>query len=493
MRLNRENLAALFISFILSQLYLFKSPIHPWIQGISSRDSSVFRTIALMMSKGYFPYKDTFDHKGPFLYVLEYLGMVISRESGIWLIELITLTVTFFFMYKTSRLVCGKVSSAISSLLAGALLFEYLFDGNMADEYALPCIAVSLFIFLDYLRNDKAGRFRLIIAGAGLGIVLMLRPNMISVWIVFCIFITIKLIRTKDYKRLFTMIGFFVGGMLVILVPLIIWITANNAFSFFWEAYIVFNVRYSSVDGGTLISTQWATSLSFANTSVFIMAFCSLLFQLKKKKNRSHNIAYLIYLSLTILLIGISGMHYPHYGVILIPALVYPFSTLFADIEAIDHKDVSRVILTIVSLFALSIFIAPRWLELVGKVPAVFEAKEMNSTYQDPDMNAIVELIEQHTTEDEPISVFGNQDIIYILSDRKHATRFSYINPIGHIQPEIMDEYFSQLSDELPNIIVVECGYFEDRIYSFISENDYKLEYSTSPDRSPVLEVYSHG
>lgn len=487
----REDLFALAVSFFLSIIYLFQSPLHPWIRGLPGKDSNVFRTVAFMMSKGYFPYKDTFDHKGPFLYILEYLGQMISGDSGIWMIELISLTVSAFFMYKTARLVCGKTSSVIASLLACRLLFDYLHDGNMSEEYAMPFIALALFIFLDYLINDKINVLRLILSGAGLGTVLMLRPNMISTWIVFCIYIAVRLFRAKEYKKLLVRTGWFLCGVLIVTAPMIIWIIANGAFSCFWDSYIVFNLHYSSVEGGTLISDQWATSLSFANTSIFIISFSILFYQLKETKKKWNIIIYLIYLSLTVLLIGLSGMQYGHYGVILIPALVYPLSLLFSDIEAIKQKDIRKVFLMIVSLFALSIFIVPSWLDVIARIPSIIESKDISKIEQDAELNAILDIIEEHTTEDQPISVYGNQDFIYLLSNRKHATRYSYISPIGYIQPEFMDEYFSQLSEELPNVLIVEKGFFEDRINAFIAGNNYVKEYATAADYDPRLEVYT--
>ena len=57
----------------LSFVFLFNSPLHPWIRGESTTDSSVFRTVAMMMRYGYMPYRDSFDHKGPLLYIIEFL------------------------------------------------------------------------------------------------------------------------------------------------------------------------------------------------------------------------------------------------------------------------------------------------------------------------------------------------------------------------------------------------------------------------------------
>ena len=41
--------------------------------------------------------------------------------------------------------------------------------------------------------------------------------------------------------------------------------------------------------------------------------------------------------------------------------------------------------------------------------------------------------------------------------------------------PDIMDEYWAQLKEELPPIIVVAAKHHDDNINRFLAENDYSL------------------
>ena len=72
--------------------------MHIWRDSVTGVDSSVFRTIALQMDEGIMPYRDTFDHKGPLLYLINYVGMKISFNNGIWFIEFISFFVTLVFL-----------------------------------------------------------------------------------------------------------------------------------------------------------------------------------------------------------------------------------------------------------------------------------------------------------------------------------------------------------------------------------------------------------
>ncbi len=82
-------------------------------------------------------------------------------------------------------------------------------------------------------------------------------------------------------------------------------------------------------------------------------------------------------------------------------------------------------------------------------------------------------MIDDNTTDDERISVYGNGDIIYLVSNRLHATRYSYQFPIGEIAPDIMDEYFEEMENELPSIVVIWERQADERIEDFLSEHNY--------------------
>ena len=492
-----ENLLTALFSFLFALVFLFNSPLHPWTLGEGAfRDSSVFKTIALMMENGYMPYKDTFDHKGPFLYILNFFGNKISYYRGILVIELIFIAVTFFMMYKIARLFCGKVSSVVSTLLAVTLLFSYFEGGNLAEEYAMPFIAIAIYIFLDYLKNKRINRFRMILSGVGLGAVLMLRPNMTAVWVVFCIYILFILLKKRKFRELINIVIFFAIGTAIATVPIIVWLASKNDLSYFWNDYIIFNRLYSSVEGGrALFSAKWSAFITFANTSVYIAGFFSLFYFLKNNKQRIIDIPYLIYLVITIILIVMSGMEYGHYGMVLVPAMVYPLCLLFSIIEKVEHETIRKALLMTVSLFSLSTLILPGWFELVKEVPLAYEIKHGINTEEEDDseenIKSIIGCINQYTDENDSISVYGNYNLVYVKSKRKHATLYSYQDPIGWVNPEIMDDYFGQLHVEQPKVIVVQQEKYDDRIKSFLMLNAYKKVWAEEEQDEQSLSVYA--
>ncbi len=480
---NSENLICLFIMSISAFLFLQQSPLHPWIGSDAGTDSSVFKTVALMMEHGYMPYKDSFDHKGPLLFIINFWGDRISGYRGVWVFEFLFMVTAFFMLYKIARMSCNVLTAYITAFMAISLLFTYFEGGNLTEEYAMAFITISLYIFMDYLNNDRISRLKLMLCGLCLGGVLLLRPNMISVWVVFSIVVLIRLLKEEGagkYKKILDFLTWFLIGMIIILLPIIIWLACNNALLSCWKAYIGFNRQYISAnDGIGTFAAKWISFFTFFNTIVYTASFLIQIYLCGSKK-RKFDTAYIVYMIVTLLFLCLSGMSYGHYGMILVPVVVYPLSQLFAELERLEIKQISKKLILIINIYALSSIILPNWISLVSSTASNYSNRD---SYKISDIvRTISSLIKENTTEDEAISVYGNWNIIYVISQRKHATRYSYQFPIGTVKPQIMDEYFEKLQEETPKIIIIAAGEYNDRMNSFLELNQYSLLWSENED-----------
>ena len=511
-----EDFLAVIIAGITAFFFTLQSPIHLWSTAASGTDSSVFQTVAMMMQRGVMPYSGSFDHKGILLYFINWLGRCIRPGKGVWVIEVLFLAVTFYMLYKIARLVCGRGASCVVTFLSISLLFGSYDGGNCSEEYALVFIAIATYIFVDYLRNDRISIWRYMICGACLGCALLLRPNMIGLWIVMCVGILIRFIVLKAWRQLGFAVLWFVAGLAVVLVPALVWLGVKHDLGSFWESYIVFNMKYASNGVGlNLFQDKWSAFFHFFNSTVFIAAVAALGFAIKgvpggsardsaggsardsagdsardstggSARGAALHVIFLVYLVLTLIFVGMSGMTYPHYGMILVPAVTYPLALIFGWIDVLERK-VAWVVTALVSVLALSTIVAPAWLDLLGTVP-----KRVNERYWNwvPETEQqVVSLVQEYTQEDEAISVFGNWDIIYVLSDRPHATRFSYQDPPAYVVPSLMEEYFTQLQEELPEVIVVQAGHFDEKMKEFLARNSYARVWTE--DREMDAETFA--
>jgi len=476
---NTENFILILVMAVFSFIFLLNSPLHPWIGSDSGTDSGVFQTVALMMEHGYMPYKDSFDHKGPLIYIINWLGNRISEDYGIWVIEFISLTIVFFLIYRIAHLKCRTSSSIIISFVSISLLFDYFGSGNFTEEYAMLFIAISLYIFLDYLINKRINRIRLVLCGLSFGSILLLRVNMISVWVVFCTLIFGKIVFEKTWGNLKQFILWFFIGVCIISIPIVIWLATNTALLACWEDYLVFNMIYTS-NGDW--AAKWNSYIEFLNSTIFIISFSTLAYSCKKSKDQLINISYMAYMLITLLFICISGRSYGHYGLILIPLVSYPIALLFNKIENLKDEQIANVFSTVICVYFLSTIILPTWLPLINRIPKIYTEKDRK--HISVVATTISNIIKDNTSEDETISVYGNWDYIYVRSERKHATLYSYQFPIGQVMPEIMDEYFKGLKEEQPKVIVVESRRYDenDHMSNFLNNNNYDLVWSYNVD-----------
>lgn len=481
-----EKLAVAVFILAAAFILLLKSPLHFWLRGDAETDSSVYKTVALMISRGYMPYRDSFDHKGPLTYLVNLLGMQIDSYCGVWVIEFIAICVTFAGIYKISRLRCERIISCVCVLVSGALLYDYFEGGNMVEEYAMPFIAVSLYIFLDYFLNRKINRLRLALCGGCMGAVLMLRPNMISVWIVFAVAVLIDCIKRKRAADLGNFILFFLTGFIIVVVPMLIWLAVNGCFGAFVENYIQFNMVYSAAKGQ---GDKWNAGFYFINKTLIIFSLLIVAYLCTIKDKFLHG-TYLVYLLVTLLLISMSGMPYAHYGMILVPAVAFPVAALFE--LAASEKNNKTLTLFMILYFA-GVMALPKWSVTAGDLMNKYADRSVD--HHSDMVKGVCELIDENTTDDERISVYGNGDIVYLVSNRLHATRYSYQFPIGEIAPDIMDEYFEEMENELPPIIVIWERQADERMENFIYEHNYMEIGVTQPydlGKTRVFKIAGH-
>lgn len=480
-----ETACVLVFLSVITFMFLTKSPQHIWVGSDSDIDSSVFMTIAMMMDKGYMPYRDTFDHKGPLLYLLNLWGRHIDVYRGIWFIEFISIFITFLFIYKIARLKCGKVLSCVTLFISVSLLFDFFQGGNFTEEYAMSFIALALFIFLDYFINLRISKIRLILCGLCMGGVCLLRPNMISAWIVFCIAVLVKCIQNRNLADVRKFIVFFTMGLFIIIFPIIMWLVINDSFPAFWNDYINFNFIYVFSDG---VSKRDAFLKFFTKRIVLISVLTTVYLYITD--NCFLYGTYFCYVIGSLLIISISHSAPNHYGMVLVPAVAFPIASLLYICKNKFSAMTGKLLSLFLLMYFMRILIIPLWIPFISGLPEIYNLKgeEQNSAL----VKEVCNIVSYNTQSDDKISVYGNWDIIYILSDRAHATKYSYQFPIGQIMPEIMQDYYNELGEQLPKIIVIQSGYYyDDQMEQFLNKN-YFLVWKENEDEEESTKIYMY-
>ena len=485
LKIKRFSISAICIVAVLLIAALFsltaKSQI--MIEYSDSTDSSVFLYVARSILNGEVPYRDTFDHKGPLMYLLNVIALSISPEVGLWIVELATLSAAFLIMYKLSCLFCKNTTSVFVVLSIVPALARYFDGGNLIEEYALPFIAGALYIFTDYFLNNKITKLRLVICGICLGAVLMLRINMIAVWMVMCIGVLWQCLFNRDYKRIWFFLRYFLLGLFVSIVPFLIWLMAKGALKEFWNDYFIFNLFYSS-DSERANSFAKLNSFSSFLHYMWTTIALSVTAVSYLKKKRMLDLLYLFCLLVTLLLICISGQLYSHYGMSVIPLLVAPLAYIGKSCEDSWDKDQFSNILIVICLMAYMVL--PTWQTLFDN--AVASHKDYGLDKTNTTVAAISSWIQENTSPDDKIIVCGNWNVIYNESERFAASQYSYQTPICIISEEMEKEFYEELNENKPAAIVLPSDYYAyGKMQNFIDTYGYILATNDSVAGSYAL------
>ena len=197
------------------------------------------------------------------------------------------------------------------------------------------------------------------------------------------------------------------------------------------------------------------------------------------KSKDSTNISYTFYILITLFLTTLSGRLYKHYGMVFVPLITYPIAILLKSAN-LHNKKLYNILISTMVLFVIA-------LPLVKKIYHVY--KHNNNTIP---VSTICEIVSKKTSKDDSISVFGNWDIIYVMTKRKHATKYSYQFPISEAMPSILDEYFTQLEEEQPKIIVIKNGKYLDEMKEFLKKYHYSLIWQENANIDSSALIFEH-
>lgn len=428
-----------FILVIIAIIICMMSTISPVANEYIGVDSSVFIYVAKSMQSGQVPYVNVFDHKGPLIYFINYLGIPLTNNYiGIWLIEVLFMSFNLIILFKIATMFLKDNIKAIIATIISIFSIVIFFDeGNLTEEYALPFILFSLYKFVQMIKEDNyQNKTNNILIGACLGAVLLLRPNMIAVWIVYYSYIAIKLLRRKKIKILLEMAIFSILGMLVFMLPFIIYLAYNNAISNFINEYLIFNFKYSSYKEMSIKNT--IKFFIIKDPIIILITLGYLFFIIVKEERKKWDIIItsLVFFLLSFILVVLPANHYLHYGMILIPTFIIPVSMA---ISYINNKSLNIVVL-IFSVVVLFGFISLNIIKIRNKEEDIYLK--------------ISKYVVNNTKEEDRIIVLGNRCLIYLMSNRESASKYIYQYPISNVDSNIKNDFIKELIENEPKIIV---------------------------------------
>ena len=304
----------------------------PLIHAISA-DSALFMTMGRAMRDGVVLYRDIFDHKGLYIFLINGIGAFLSRYSlnGLFLVETITICTDAFLVYQISRLYLKPEQSMFTALLFTAFGMNYFvfIGGNLVEEYALPFQLLGIYLLCKYLSDSTnpahPARYMFLHGICG-GFCLWLRANLVMMWIPFAFLVLGRELREKRFRNVWKNIGFGLLGIIVISVPVLLYGVLNNCVQEMFYAAFTFNFQYTSAHSSGMIGNMIATLLNKHETILLLLCVISCAFVWKKTASLFNRALFCLMLGFCFLAASLSGRAYWQYYAYLLPFTIPAFA-----------------------------------------------------------------------------------------------------------------------------------------------------------------------
>lgn len=209
------------IVFLLIFSYM-TSPLFPYAHGW---DSAFFQLVGAGMTRGYLPYRDFFDMKGPWLFFGEYIGQLLwYGKGGVFLMQCLSMGVAIWFCRKTyARFFGGKgIRKHLMVLLPLFVIMAVTMEGgNLTEEWSLPFLFGALYLALDFIKGQEQEHNPgyAFVYGICFGILALIRITNAVMICAIVFTITVFLIIGRRWKNLLWNAIAFLGGIAAAFVP----------------------------------------------------------------------------------------------------------------------------------------------------------------------------------------------------------------------------------------------------------------------------------
>ena len=418
---------------------------YPWTTLPTQTDSSVFLYIGKQMHMGKTPYVDLFDHKGPALYFIQFLGYTIwpgSTAGGVWIQEVLGFFIIGMLMIKISGLLTEDHRNAYLAMILVLVVcaFKLYQGGNYTEEHALLWITLSAFIFYSFFQTGIYTAWQIFVLGFSCMVVLLLQGNLITVWVAFVPLVLIRLIREKRFNEIGTCILYFLLGMAAAFLPVLLWALWNHCLKEMWNYYIVFNFAYSENMAPGFAGYLQLTKSNLTRLWPGILAMLVSLATDKKNKLQWLN---LWFFAISLILMQISGRDSLYYLLIMLPTLIIPAAGLFAVLQRILYKDRKIGKNSLIIIFCCLLMMT-----------AAIVHRNISSKKERYD-DGVVSYLKANTEPDDDVLIIGNYAWPYLAADRKTDNRFFFQWPPISVSEELFQEFLNDMEAHPSDIVIL--------------------------------------
>lgn len=285
-----------FVAFVFLLLFSYDtSPLYKWCHS----DTVNYMLEGILVEKGLVPYIDFFEHKGPLMFVIQWMGaMLTGNKIGFLLIEIPFLTVTLYGSYKIIDLFYNDQRKSIIITIIALLLNRIYFAGNMTEDYCIPFLVWSMYFVVKYFKCDIDNdiehnvKYAFFYGITFMVCVLIRMTNFLPISVMI-ITGTVLLAVNKKWSNILKNIVAFIIGAVLVLVPFVIYYIKKNAIYEMFYGTIIHNIKYTLNTNGILLNAGVFTIL-IVNLNLLMSLLIAISNFVTNKKERIVSLSLMI-------------------------------------------------------------------------------------------------------------------------------------------------------------------------------------------------------
>lgn len=403
------------------------------------RDEGAYAYVAAGANEGLMPYRDIFDHKPPFVYLVYQAGFGIFgvNYTAVRGIAVLWVILSMLAIYAALRKAAGEAAGIFAAIFYSFLQQSVMLQGINANAELfthLPA-ALSLYFFL------KAGRTGYFLSGLMCAAAVLFKPFLIMITPFFAAYV---LLKERDIKAALMMaMGFFALTAFVSAVYIIL-----GAGPAMYQALIAYNSAYS-IAAGKIVTYVKSNALFFISETSGALALC-VICAAGFSQNRARAAVSLFFLALLIPPVLIYRGIYAHYFVAVFPGLCAAAGLTAAIF--LEKKKTAGIIAAAAVLLPLIAINAPFYLMKINEVSA-----RQNMTNRYNETAVISEMISRVKKSNETLFVWQAEPQVYFLTGMKAPAGIPYYFNHDHlIRPRDGERLFREISENPRNFLVLD-------------------------------------
>lgn len=225
-------------------------------------------TMGKAMMHGVVPFKDIFEQRGLYMYVLHWVGILPQPSHWLWIIEMINFYLIYQLLIKIFKLQSSKYTTWKACITLITLQFASCFNqGASPEEFMLLPNIYAIYLMLKHYDGltTVSNRERFLLA-LGLAFIFNVKYSNIGIIGVFLIFDLI----INRYKFI-SVIRIDICGFIVGWLPIIIYFGSHNYLLQFFHTYFIENAKSTSIKSFSNWTIKYLTSI--AANSLYIILY----------------------------------------------------------------------------------------------------------------------------------------------------------------------------------------------------------------------------